>query len=174
MKATHYTYCTPFSDELATVTGKSAARGRDSVHNLRLALSHAQKRISNLRKSCVTLRIKKQRADGKLAELQAENKNLCDEIDRLQFIFEDLQTENKSLCLEVARLHTELAEQQSYALSGWQVAFESAKRHDKIAERLHNCRADRQKWRDIAGRCFSAAMKNAVALADERKGKRGE
>jgi hypothetical protein len=34
-------------------------------------------------------------------------------------------------------------------------------------------RAESAKWRDTAERCFSSAMKNAVALADERKGKRG-
>ena len=35
-------------------------------------------------------------------------------------------------------------------------------------------RAETAKWRDIAERCFAAAMKNAVTLADERKGERGE
>lgn len=34
--------------------------------------------------------------------------------------------------------------------------------------------AESAKWRDIAERCFASAMKNAIALADERKGKRGE
>lgn len=35
-------------------------------------------------------------------------------------------------------------------------------------------RVESAKWRDTAERCFSAAMKNAVALANERKGKMGE
>lgn len=45
---------------------------------------------------------------------------------------------------------------------------------EKQSKRLHDCRADRRKWRDTAERCFSSAMKNAVALAEKRKGKRGE
>lgn len=46
-----YTYVTPFGDDLATVTGKSAARGRNSVHNLRRALAAAQDRISEIRRA---------------------------------------------------------------------------------------------------------------------------
>ena len=45
---------------------------------------------------------------------------------------------------------------------------------ERLTAELDAERAESAKWRDIAERCFSSAMKNAVALADERKGERGE
>ena len=47
-------------------------------------------------------------------------------------------------------------------------------RKQRTEARLDAERAKMAKWRDIAERCFASAMKNAVTLADERKGKRGE
>ena len=45
---------------------------------------------------------------------------------------------------------------------------------ERLTAELDAERAETAKWRDIAERCFTSAMKNAVALADERKGERGE
>ena len=45
---------------------------------------------------------------------------------------------------------------------------------ERLTAELDAERAETAKWRDIAERCFASAMKNAVALADERKGERGE
>ena len=45
---------------------------------------------------------------------------------------------------------------------------------ERLTAELDAERAESAKWRDIAERCFASAMKNAVALADERKGERGE
>ena len=45
---------------------------------------------------------------------------------------------------------------------------------ERLNAELDAERAETAKWRDIAERCFASAMKNAVALADERKGERGE
>ena len=215
MKA-QYRYSEPFGDVLSIVTGKSAARGRDSVHNLRWERTRYLERISDLHQNVRNLRranavcrnharkegerllaeIKRlndealeARRDSdialKVAErdkktlfdeveaLTAENHNLCDEISRLQEAYESLNEENKNLCSEIARLNAELADEQTFALHGWTLAHENAKLNDKLSDRLHACRIDRRKWRDIAERCFAAAMKNAVALADGRKGKRG-
>lgn len=234
-----YRYSEPFGDVLATVTGKSAARGRDSVHNLRWERTRYIERISDLHQNVQNLRranavcrnharkegermladierlhgeLEEARRDSDIAlkvanrdkqalldEVEAlteENHNLCDEITRLQEAYESLQKENeqaksdcwfsmlwteneslneenKSLCSEIARLNDELSDEQSFALHGWMLARENAKHTAKVADRLHACRIDRRKWRDIAERCFAAAMKNAVALADGRKDERG-
>ena len=239
MKAT-YIYKSAFGDSLLTVTGKSAARGRDSVHNLRWERTRYIDRIDELNRNVKNLRranavcrnharkegermladierlhneLEEARRDSdnalriaekdkrvlldKIEALQAENErlkkeneqvqsdvwfsmlweeneNLGDEITRLQEAYESLNEENKSLCSEIARLNAELADEQTFALHGWTLAHENAKLNDKLSDRLHACRIDRRKWRDIAERCFAAAMKNAVALADDRKGKRGE
>lgn len=209
MKAT-YIYKSAFGDSLLTITGKSAARGRDSVHNLRWErtryidrIDELNKNVSNLRKanavcrnharkegermladierlhneleearkdSDVALRIAEKDKQALLDEVEAlteENHNLCDEITRLQEAYE-------SLCSEIASLNDKLADEQTFALHGWTLARENAKHSAKVADRLHACRIDRRKWRDIAERCFVSAMKNAVALADERNGERGE
>ena len=215
MKA-NYRYSEPFGDVLATVTGKSAARGRDSVHNLRWERTRYIERISDLNKNVRNLRranavmrrhacregermladierlhneLEEARRDSDMAlrvaekdkralldEVEAlteENRNLCDEISRLQEAYESLNEENKSLCSDIARLNAELADEQTFALHGWTLAHNNAKLNDKLSDRLHACRIDRRKWRDIAERCFAAAMKNAVALADDRKDERG-
>ena len=211
MKA-QYVYKSAFGDSLLTITGKSAARGRDSVHNLRWERTRYIDRIAELNKNVRNLRranavcrnharregermladierlrdeMEYMRRDSdtalKVAEsdkqalldeveaLTAENRNLCDEITRLQEMYESLQAENKSHCSEIARLQDMLADEQSFALHGWTLARENAKHSAKVADRLHACRIDRRKWRDIAERCFAAAMKNAVALANGRK-----
>ena len=211
MKA-QYIYKSAFGDSLLTITGKSAARGRDSVHNLRWERAHYIDRIDELNKNVHNLRranavcrnharkegermladierlhneLEEARKDSDIAlrvserdkqalfdEVEAlteENHNLCDEITRLQEAYESLNEENKSLWAEIARLQDALADEQSFALHGWTLAHENAKHSAKVADRLHACRIDRRKWRDIAERCFAAAMKNAVALADEHK-----
>ena len=204
MKA-HYIYKSAFGDSLLTITGKSVARGRDSVHNLRWErtryidrIAELNKNVQNLRKANAVCRnharkegermladierLRDEMADmrrdsdtalkvaerdkqallDKVEALTAENRNLCDEITRLQEAYE-------SLCAEVARLQDDLADEQTFALHGWTLARENAKHSAKVADRLHACRIDRRKWRDIAERCFASAMKNAVALADGHK-----
>ena len=115
----------------------------------------------------------KQALFDEVEALTAENHNLCDEIERLQEAYESLNEENANLCAEIARLNDELADEQTFALHGWTLARENAKLNDKLSDRLHACRIDRRKWRDFANRCFMASLKNAVALADGRKCKRG-
>ena len=165
MKAT-YIYKSAFGDSLLTITGKSAARGRDSVHNLRWERMRYIDRIDELNKNVRNLR----RANAVCrSHARKEGERMLAEITRLQEAYESLTEENKSLCSEIARLHDELADEVTFALHGWALANENAKHSAKVADRLHACRIDRRKWRDIAERCFAAAMKNALALADEHK-----
>lgn len=127
----------------------------------------------------IALRIANKDKQALLDEVEAlteENHNLCDEITRLQEMFEALSEENKSLCSEIARLNDELAfvtdwkRKLARQLDGSLAMVDRVStERDKVADRLHACRIDRWKWRDTAERCFVAAMKNAVALADERK-----
>ena len=87
MKAQNYTYKTPFGDELAIITGKSAARGRDNLRNTRKALAAANDIISTWqadvkeRHACtVRLRLRKNKEIASLlaevARLKAENETL--------------------------------------------------------------------------------------------------
>ena len=190
MKA-QYIYKSAFGESLLTVTGKSAARGRDSVHNLRWERTRYIARISDLYKNVRNLRranavcrnharkegermladierlhneLEEARRDSDMALKVAERdkQSLLDKV-------EALTEENKSLCSEIARLQAELADEQTFALHGWALAHENAKLNDKLSDRLHACRIDRRKWRDFANRCFMASLKNAVALADEHK-----
>ena len=194
MKA-HYRYSEPFGDILAIVTGKSAARGRDSVHNLRFERTRYIDRISDLNRTIKNLRranaVCRNHACKEGERMIAEIARLRDELeetrrdsdialrvaekDRQALLdkVERLNEENKGLCAEVARLNAELSDEQTFALHGWTLARENAKLTDKLSDRLHACRIDRRKWRDIAERCFAAAMKNAVALADGRRDERG-
>ena len=100
--------------------------------------------------------------DKALSITEKDKQALLDKVERLQ-------EENKSLCSEIARLQAELADEQSFALHGWTLAHENAALCAKVSDRLHACRIDRRKWKDFANRCFASVMKNAVALADERK-----
>lgn len=183
MKAT-YRYSEPFGDILATVTGKSAARGRDSVHNLRWERTRYIARISDLNKNVRNLRranaVMRNHARKEGERMLAEMANMrCDFDNALRIAEKDkqalldkverLQEENKSLCSEIARLQAELADEQTFALHGWELARKNAKHSDKVSDRLHACRIDRRKWRGFANRCFMASLKNAVALADEHK-----
>lgn len=190
MKAT-YIYKSAFGDSLLTITGKSAARGRDSVHNLRWERTRYLERISDLNKNVKNLRkanaVCRNHARKEGERMLAEIARLHNEMDDMRRDFdialrvaekdkqalldkvESLQAENKSLCSEIARLNAELADEQTFALHGWELAHKNAKHCDKVSDRLHACRIDRRKWYDIAERCFAAAMKNAVALADEHK-----
>lgn len=44
----------------------------------------------------------------------------------------------------------------------------------RLQEELNAARAESARWRETAKRCFASAMKNAVALADERRRRMGE
>ena len=190
MKAT-YIYKSAFGDSLLTITGKSAARGRDSVHNLRWERTHYIDRITELNNNVRNL----QRANAVCRNhARKEGERMLADIERLrdemEYMRRDSDTalkvaesdkqallnkvkalteENKSLCSEIARLQDELADEVTFALHGWKLAHENAKHSAKVADRLHACRIDRRKWRDIAERCFASAMKNAVTLANGHK-----
>ena len=158
MKAT-YIYKSAFGDSLLTITGKSAARGRDSVHNLRWERAQYIDRISDLNRNVRSLR----KANAVMRNhARKEGEKMKADIERLN-------EENARLCAEIARLQAELADEQTFALHGWTLASENASLCAKLSDRLHACRIDRRKWRDFANRCFMASLKNAVALADERK-----
>lgn len=77
-----------------------------------------------------------------------------------------------------ARLNAELIEARRDSDRAMRLAEKDRQALLDTVERLHAEldaeRAETAKWRDIAERCFASAMKNAVALADERKGERGE
>ena len=79
---------------------------------------------------------------------------------------------------EVVGLHDELAEARRDYDRAMRLAEKDRQALLDTIERLQTEldaeRAESAKWRDIAERCFASAMKNAVALADERKGERGE
>lgn len=100
--------------------------------------------------------------DKALSITEKDKQALLDKVERLQ-------EENKFLCSEIARLQAELADEQTFALHGWELASKNAALCAKVSDRLHACRIDRRKWKDFANRCFASAMKNAVALADGRK-----
>lgn len=146
---TQFSYKSVFGDYLLTVTGKSAARGLDNLRNARKVLAVAQDRISALqadvkeRHTC-TVRLRF-RKDAEISRLRAD--------------IARLNAENKELKKMVTILDKR----------GYVVACKC----DKLSRRLHDVRADRRKWRDTAERCFSSAMKNAVALANEAKAKKG-
>lgn len=183
MKA-QYRYSEPFGDILATVTGKSAARGRDSVHNLRWERTRYLERISDLNLNVKNLRranaVMRRHACKEGERMLAEMADMRRDYDNALRIanndkqalldkLERLQEENASLCSEIARLQAELADEQTFALHGWTLAHNNATLCAKLSDRLHACRIDRRKWRDFANRCFMASLKNAVALADGRK-----
>lgn len=190
MKAT-YIYKSAFGDSLLTVTGKSAARGRDSVHNLRWErtryidrIAELNKNVQNLRKAnAVARNHARKEGESMLADIERlhnealearrdyDNALRIADKDKQALLdkIEALQAENKSLCSEIARLNDELADEQSFALHGWELARKNATLCAKVSDRLHACRIDRRKWRDFANRCFMASLKNAVALADEHK-----
>lgn len=79
---------------------------------------------------------------------------------------------------EVERLNGELMEARRDSEMAMRLAEKDRQALLDTVERLNAEldaeRAETAKWRDIAERCFASAMKNAVALADERKGERGE
>lgn len=151
MKA-QYIYKSAFGDSLLTITGKSAARGRDSVHNLRWErtlyidrIDELNRNVRNLRRANAVMRRhackEGERMLAEMADMRRDYDTALSIADKdkqaLLDKVESLQAENKILCAEIARLQAELAD-----------------------------------MRDFANRCFMASLKNAVALADERK--RGE
>ena len=183
MKAT-YIYKSAFGDSLLTITGKSAARGRDSVHNLRWErtqyidrIDELNRNVRNLRRANAVMRNharkEGERMLAEMADMRRDYDNALRVADKdkqaLLDKIERLHEENASLCAEIARLQAELADEHTFALHGWELARKNAKHSAKVSDRLHACRIDRRKWYDIAERCFAAAMKNAVALADEHK-----
>ena len=76
------------------------------------------------------------------------------------------------------RLHNELVDARRDSDRELRIASKDRQALLDTVDRLHAEldaeRAESAKWRDIAERCFASAMRNAVALADERKGERGE
>ena len=77
-----------------------------------------------------------------------------------------------------ARLQTELAEARRDSEMALRLAEKDRQALldtvDRLQTELDAERAESAKLRDIAERCFASAMKNAIALADGRKGERGE
>ena len=79
---------------------------------------------------------------------------------------------------EAVRLHDELLEARRDSDRALRIAEKDRQALldtvERLTAELDAERAEASKWRDIAERCFASAMKNAVVLADERKGERGE
>ena len=79
---------------------------------------------------------------------------------------------------EAIRLHDELAEARRDSEMALRLAEKDRQALldtvDRLQTELDAERAESAKLRDIAERCFASAMKNAIALADGRKGERGE
>ena len=71
--------------------------------------------------------------------------------------------------VKAVRLYDELLEARRDSEMDRQALLDTVER---LTAELDAERAESAKWRDIAERCFSSAMRNAFALADEHK--RGE
>lgn len=146
MKA-QYIYKSAFGDSLLTITGKSASRGRDSVHNLRWERTRYIDRISKLNILVQNLRRAK-------AVMQNHARKEC-----------------ARMLAEISRLNAEALE----ARRDSDIALKIAERDKQdLLDKVESLTEENRKWRDIAERCFASAMKNAVTLANGRKGKRGE
>ena len=125
MKA-HYIYKSAFGDSLLTITGKSVARGRDSVHNLRWErtryidrIAELNKNVQNLRKANAVCR-NHARKEGErmLADIERLRDEMADmrrdsdtalkvaERDKQALLdkVEALTAENRNLCDEITRL----------------------------------------------------------------------
>ena len=120
-----------------------ACKAMNRLEALRKQRAFLIGRLGIFRDACVTLRVRKQRADAEAVRLHNELLEAHLDSDRALRLAEK---DRQALLDTVYRLQTELDAE----------------------------RAETAKWRDIAERCFASAMKNAVALADERKGERGE
>lgn len=72
----------------------------------------------------------------------------------------------ESLLADIERLRNELVE----ARRAFDMALRVAEKDKQaLLDRVEALQAENEQWHDIAERCFAAAMKNAVALADGRK-----
>lgn len=170
--------------EVLPTSADDAVKAMNRLESLRRQRAFLIERLGVFRDACVTLRVRKQRTEARLnAELlearrdsdralrlaEKDNQSLLDTIERLKkeneqaksdVWFAMLWEENQNLGDEITRL---------------QELYESAEEENKrLNAELDAERVETAKWRDIAERCFASAMKNAVALADERKGERGE
>ena len=102
-----------------------------------------------------------------------DKQSLLSTVERLQAENERLTAENREQATKlqaVAEYDKEIRKRLAHIRK---LGDRLARQFEKQSKRLHDCRADRRKWRDTAERCYAAAMKNAVALADERKGETG-
>lgn len=88
----NYNYISPFGEEFATVTGKSASRSRDSIHNLRLERREYADRVSALKADISNLKAAskylRRHALAKYEQLKAENERLREEAVKWQAIAE--------------------------------------------------------------------------------------
>ena len=129
--------------EVFVASPADACKSMTRLENLRRQRAFLIGRLDEFRRACVTLRVRKQRAEKEASRLNTELMEARRDSDRALRLAEK---DRQALLDTVERLTAELDAE----------------------------RAESAKWRDIAERCFASAMKNAVALADERKGERGE
>ena len=129
--------------EVFGASADDSVKAMTRLESLRKQRAYLVGRLGDFRDACVTLRVRKQRADAEVVRLHDELMESRRDSDRAMRLAEK---DRQALLDTVERLRAELDAE----------------------------RAESAKWRDIAERCFASAMKNAVALADERKGERGE
>lgn len=166
--------------EVLPSSTNDACKAMTRLESLRKQRAFLIKRLGVFRVACVTLRVRKQRAEAKANRLQKENEAKSD--CWVSLLFE----ENERLKAEIAFV-TEWKQKLARQLDAAHYTIDKlVDERAKLSRRLHDCRVDRREWQTKADRCFAAAMKNAVklydaihgektnALANERKGKTGE
>lgn len=104
----NYNYITPFGDDLAIITGKSAARSRDNIRNLRLERRKYADRISALQADIFNLKsanrfmrhhalAEYERLKAQYERLKAENEHLREESTKWRTIAESMVASEKEL-----------------------------------------------------------------------------
>lgn len=100
----NYTYISPFGEEFATVTWKSVARSRDSIHNLRLERREYADRVSALQADISNLKAAnkymRRHALSKYEQLKAENERLREEATHWRTIAELTMIREKALLMK--------------------------------------------------------------------------